>query len=117
LYQLVRGLEVGDGRILESEEEAAIQEAKQDHCPEEYGIDSALWTRGAVQSLIEQMCGVALPIRMVGEYLKRWGYTPKRPQKRADEQASKAVEEWLETAYPQIQVLVPPSGIKRLKAL
>jgi transposase len=71
LYQLDRGRQVGDGRTLESEEEAAIQSAMQDHFPEDYGIDSALWTRRAVQALIEQVCGVKMPIRTVGEYLKR----------------------------------------------
>jgi transposase len=110
LYQLERGREVGDGRILKSEEEAAIQEAMQGHCPEDYGIDSALWSRGAVQALIEQLCGVDLPIRTVGEYLKRWGYTPKRPQKRAYEQDPKEVEEWLEKEYPQIQQRAQQEG-------
>lgn len=42
-------------------------------------IDSALWTRSAVQTLIVCECGVKMPIRTVGEYLKRWGYTPQKP--------------------------------------
>ncbi len=46
----------------------------------------ALWTRQAVQELIECECGVVMPIRSVGEYLKRWGFTPQRPVKRAYEQ-------------------------------
>jgi transposase len=102
LYQLNRGRQVGDGRILEIEEEEAIQAAMQGHCPEDYGIDSALWSRGAVQSLIEQVCGVKLPVRTVGDYLRRWGYTPKKPVKRAYEQEPKAVRVWLEQEYPQI---------------
>jgi len=32
----------------------------------------------------------------VGEYLKRWGYTPQKPLKRAYEQDPKAVKAWLE---------------------
>lgn len=37
-----------------------------------------------------------------GEYLKRWGYTPQKPARRAYEQNPKAVKEWMEVAYPQI---------------
>jgi len=35
-----------------------------------------LWTRKAVMELIEQETGIRMPIRTVGEYLKRWGFTP-----------------------------------------
>jgi len=44
-----------------------------------------------------------MPIRTVGEYLKRWGYTPQKPLKRAYEQDPKAVKAWLETEYPAIE--------------
>jgi len=43
-----------------------------------------------------------MPIRTVGEYLKRWGFTPQKPVKRAYEQNSQAVNRWLETQYPAI---------------
>jgi transposase len=38
----------------------------------------------------------------MGEYLKRWGYTPQRPLKRAYEQRPKEVQEWLDSRYPEI---------------
>ena len=43
-----------------------------------------------------------MPIRTVGEYLKRWGFTPQKPVKRAYEQSSQAVQKWLERDYPVI---------------
>ena len=43
-----------------------------------------------------------MPIRTVGEYLKRWGYSPQRPANRAYEQDPVAVETWLEEVYPAI---------------
>ena len=49
-------------------------------------LDYALWTRKAVMDLIEQETGIRMPIRTVGEYLKRWGFTPQKPVKRAYEQ-------------------------------
>jgi len=56
-----------------------------------------------VQALIEQVCGVAMPIRTVGEYLKRWGYMPKEPFQRAYKQDPKAVKMWLEQKYPKLE--------------
>jgi transposase len=100
--QQVRGRHKGAGRILRPEEEADLQQAMQGHFPEEYGIDSALWTRRAVQCLIAQRCGIKMAIRTVGEYLKRWKYTPKKPQERAYEQDPDAVKQWLEVSYPAI---------------
>lgn len=102
LHQLTRGREVGEGRILSPLDEADVQAAMAKHFPEDYGIDSALWTRQAVRALIEQLCSIKLPIRTVGEYLKRWGYSPQRPTERAYEQDPIAVAEWLEDTYPAI---------------
>ena len=62
----------------------------------------ALWTRGAVQALIKKRCGIEMPIRTVGEYLKRWGFTPQKPLKRAYEQKPERVEAWLKDEYPLI---------------
>src|SRR5436305_11750902 len=44
-----------------------------------------------------------MPVRTVGEYLKRWGYTAKRPSRHADDQDPEEVREWLEQAYPDIE--------------
>jgi len=43
-----------------------------------------------------------MPIRTVGEYLKRWGFTPQRPVKFAFERKDEAVKEWLSVTYPDI---------------
>jgi transposase len=102
LYQAVRGRQLGEHRSLSPEQERQVQQKLQAHFPEELGIDRALWTRAAVQALIEQACGVEMPIRTVGEYLRRWGYPPQRPLKRAYEQDPDAVEDWLEHTYPEI---------------
>jgi transposase len=73
LKQQERGRNVGEGRTLSQEQEHRIQQLMQEHFPEDLEIDSALWTRRAVQQLIEQVCEVQMPICTVGEYLKRWG--------------------------------------------
>lgn len=110
LNQQARGRKRGDGQTLSQDEENTLQRLMREHLPEEIEIDSALWTRRAVQALIQQQCGVKMPIRTVGEYLKRWGYTPQKPLKRAYEQDPNALEEWLEQTYPQIRQSAVESG-------
>lgn len=110
LEQQLRGREVGEGRRLSEVDEADVQALMLEHFPEELEIDSALWTRRAVQALVENLCQVKLPIRTVGEYLKRWGFTPQKPLKRAYEQDPKAVEEWLEHIYPAIVAQAHQAG-------
>lgn len=103
LVQQRRGAKVGEGRILSPSEAGWIQQLMRQHFPDELNIDSALWTRSAVQTLIAYECGIEMPIRTVGEYLKRWGYTPQKPLKRAYEQDPQVVKAWLETDYPAIE--------------
>lgn len=110
LEQYPRGKKLGQGRTLNPDEEAYLQQLMRDYCPDELEIDSALWTRQAVASLVAQVCGVVMPLRSVGEYLKRWGMTPQKPLKRAYEQDPKAVEQWLETEYVQIQARAKQQG-------
>jgi hypothetical protein len=65
-------------------------------------MNFALCTRRAVCELIKQEYGLSLPIRTCGEYLKRWGFTPQKPAKRAYEQNQQAVAKWMEETYPTI---------------
>ncbi len=103
LHQQKRGNKWGEGRTLTATEEERLQQMIREYFPDELSIDSALWTRSAVQTLISDECGVKMPIRTVGEYLKRWGYTPQKPLKRAYEQNPQRVKNWLDIEYPVIQ--------------
>lgn len=49
------------------------------------------------------MWRVRIAIRTIGDYLKRWGFTPQKAIKRAYEQNPKAVQEWLDVIYPGIK--------------
>ena len=60
----------------------------------------ALWTREAVQLLIKKLYRLEMPIRTVGAYLQRWGFTAQKPVKRAYEQNHQVVRHWLE--YPRL---------------
>ena len=98
-----RGRSVGDKRTLNPEQEKEIKRLLVDKTPEQLKFPFALWTRDAVRLLINERFNLNMPIRTVGEYLKRWGFTPQKPVKRAYEQKPQAVAQWLETEYPKIK--------------
>ncbi len=74
-----------------------------DKTPDQLKLAFALWTRDAVRLAIKQIYGRDLPLRTISDYLKRWGFTPQKPTKRAYEQNPKLVAQWHETVYPEIQ--------------
>ena len=92
-----RGCKKGTAKRLSDEQEKDIRNAIRDKRPEQLKMEFALWTREAVMKYIEEHHGIRLPIRTVGEYLKRWGYTPQKPVRVAYEQKPEAVKEWLVT--------------------
>lgn len=98
-----RGRSLGDARRLDAVSELRIQKLIIERRPEQLKMEFALWTRAAVMQLIERECGLKLPVRTVGEYLKRWGFTPQKPIKRAYEQRPEAVQAWLKDQYPPIE--------------
>ena len=98
-----RGRKEGEKRRLSTDQERRVQQAIRDKCPEQLNLPFALWTRQAIQQLIKRMFSITMPIRMVGDYLKRWGYTPQKPLRRAYEQNPKAVQKWLDEEYPAIE--------------
>ena len=97
------GRPMGSGRLLDREQEQGIRQAIETKTPQELEIPSALWTRQAVRELIHQQIGIRLPIRTVGEYPRRWGFTPQKPVRKAYKQDPKAIAEWLEKTYPAIE--------------
>lgn len=97
------GRPLGSGRFLSDEQAKHIQEQIDHHAPQQLGIPHALWTRRAVRDLIRKEYGIHLAERTVGQYLRRWGYTPKKPQRHARKQDPDEVAQWLEETYPAIE--------------
>ena len=73
------GRPVGTGRLLSDQQAERVKASIDHHSPEELGIASALWTRRAVRDLIRKDFDIDLAERTVGAYLRRWGYTAKKP--------------------------------------
>ncbi|WP_165675938.1 IS630 family transposase [Metapseudomonas otitidis] len=97
-----RGARQGERRSLSSAQEVLVRTLMTDKMPDQLKLGFALWTRDAVRELIRQRCGFLMPVRTVGEYLKRWGYTPQRPLHRAYQQKPEVVQRWLNDEYPRI---------------
>lgn len=81
---------------------ATIKRVITDRCPEQLKLPFMLWTREAVQQLIGQRFAVEVSVWTAGRYLKRWGFTPQKPARRALEQNPLAVRRWLAEEYPAI---------------
>ncbi|MFI4972825.1 MAG: IS630 family transposase [Hyphomicrobiales bacterium] len=75
----------------------------QERCPDQAKMPFVLWTRAAVQEFLLRRFGIKVSVWTVGRYLKRWGFTPQKPVRRAYEQNPEAVKRWLEVEYPSIR--------------
>lgn len=103
LPQRRSGRPVSSGRLLSDAQAEQVQRLLRTHQPEELGIAAPLWTRRAVCDLIRKEWGIDVAERTVGRYLKRWGFTAKRPRRHARDQDPEEVRQWLEQTYPAIE--------------
>lgn len=90
-------------KLLTTEQERQIQRLIIDKMPDQYKLNFSLWTRKAVQELVERELGIVMAITTMGEYLRHWGFSPQKPKKRAYEQSSIKVRQWLDNQYPLIK--------------
>ena len=89
--------------ILKPWQTAQIVKALKNRHPDQLQLPFYLWTREAVCQLIKRRFGMQLSIWTVGRYLKRWGFTPQKPLRRAYEKNKEAVQHWLQHEYPTIR--------------
>ena len=98
-----KGVKSEDKKLLSKNQEQEIQDLITDRLPEQLKLDFALWTRKAVKELVEKQFGIIVAINTMGDYLRKWGFTPQKPKKMAYEQCPKKVQKWLEEEYPTIK--------------
>jgi transposase len=98
------------GSRLAGHEAGSVVRIIEDRCPDQLRLPFALWTRQAVAALIQQRYGMALSVWTVGRYLRRWGFTPQKPVRRAYERDSEAVRQWLVKEYPAIRRCAKTQG-------
>jgi transposase len=97
-----RGRPRGGGK-LKPWQCATIVNLITDRHPDQMKLPFYLWTRQAVGQLIEQRFGIRYSVYQVGRYLKQWGFTVQKPGRKAFEQCSWDVQNWLDNEYPIIK--------------
>jgi len=80
------------------------------HDPREYGLETGLWTRAVVASLIEQKFGIRLGRTAVGDLLARLGLTPQKPLQRAYQRDPAAIEQWHRKTFPDLAKQAKAAG-------
>lgn len=98
-----KGRPKNSGKSLTGEQERELRNAIIDKTPDQMKMKCCLWDRASVKELIERKYGIIMPIRTVGDYLRRWGFTVQKPVKMAKKQQPEQVQKWLEEEYPAIK--------------
>jgi transposase len=105
-----RGRRPGEQAALSQSQQQEVIALVRDSTPDQLGLAGFLWTRDAVAELITRRYGLGLARTTVGGYLRGWGFSPQRPQRRALEQNPAAVRRWLAETYPAIRARAKREG-------
>jgi transposase len=105
-----RGRRAGEQPALAEPQQQEVVALVRETTPDQLGLPGFLWTREAVGELITQRYGLWLARTTVGGYLRGWGFSPQRPQRRALEQNPAAVRRWLAETYPAIRAQARREG-------
>jgi transposase len=95
-----KGPHRGARSLLTAKQSAMMRGLIIDKCPEQLKLPFYLWSREAVQQLIQRKCHVTVSLNTTGNYLRTWGFTVQKPVRRAYEQNAAAVQRWLTEEYP-----------------
>jgi transposase len=105
-----RGRRPGEQAALAEPQQQEVIALVRDATPDQLGLAGFLWTREAVAELIARRYGRWLARTTVGAYLRGWGFSPQKPQRRALEQNPAAVRRWLVETYPAIRAQARREG-------
>ena len=105
-----RGRRPGEQAALSQRQQQEVMALVRETTPDQLGLPGFLWTGDAVAELITQRYGLWLARRTVGGYLRGWGFSPQRPQRRALEQNPAVVARWLAEEFPMIRTRAKREG-------
>ena len=91
--------------ILKGWQSAWVVRTITDKCPDQLKMPWGLWTREAVGALIYREYGIKMSVSSVSRLLKKWGFTPQKPIRRALERDPQAIKVWMREEYPKIHQL------------
>lgn len=84
-------------------QEADLLDAIRTRHPDDLGLADALWTRDAVGEYAARRFGVRRSRWVWGRWLRRRGFTPQRPARRAYQQDPADLARWRAEVYPGIR--------------
>jgi transposase len=84
------------------QDRAAVFQAMADYTPEDLLLGGPLWTRPLVVELVRMVTGVMMTEQGMGKWLRRHGFSPKRPERRSYRQDQAKADAWLSQEYPAI---------------
>src|SRR5947208_6882076 len=91
------------GGPLAPGQEAELLDAIRTRHPDDLGLVDALWTRDAVGEYAARRFGVRKSRWVWGRWLRRHGFTPQRPARRAYQQDPADLARWRAEVYPGIR--------------
>lgn len=94
-----------DSSKVKAHQAAVIKKIILEKTPDQLKFGFMLWTREAVRLTLKKIYRINIGLSAVGRLLKKLGLTPQKPMKKAYEQSSAKVREWLKEEYPKIQSL------------
>jgi len=97
-----RGRRSGEQAKFKNHQCAVIVNVIRDNTPDQLKLPFVLWTAAAVRDLVKERFGVLLPVRTMRKYLRKWDFTPQKPIRKAWQQNSKLVDQWIKKTYPKI---------------
>lgn len=109
-----RGRRTGEKTALAPWQQAQIAKAIREKNPDQLRLPGFLWTRALVCDLIETRFDIRIAEKTAGAYLRRWGFSPQKPVKRAYEQSEPKVQAWLTEVYPAIHAKAKKDGAQIL---
>lgn len=98
------------GSRLKGHQAATVVRIITDSCPDQLKLPFVLWTREAVCDLLASRYSINVSVWTAGRYLRRWGFTPQKPIRRAYERNPQAVQRWLDEEYPAIRSQAKVAG-------
>jgi len=105
-----RGRRPGEQMALSEAEQAEVIVVLRGKNPDQLQLPGVLWDRAAVRALIKKLFGIELTRQTVGVYLRKWGFSGKKPERRWAEQDPARVKAWLEEEYPKIKARARKEG-------
>lgn len=99
-----RGRRPGTSRKLTESAETWLWNQIVQGSPRRLGLPCSLWNRSVLHSLIRDRYEIELEGRLLGKYLYRWGFLPRRPIEKAVASHAVLTPGWMEREYPRLRL-------------